>query len=406
MDKICFVIMGFGKKTDYSNGSEVDLDIIYNEVIKEVFSEKLDDYKLVRADEIAGSSTIDVSMYALLLKAELVIADITTLNPNAIYELGVRHALKPFSTIIMANDKCKLPFDLSHQRLLIYEDYQTKLSTEEKNKIKGNLFSFINATKESEIDSPLYTYLPNIKPPVINDEEYEHLVNQAIANEESISKMIEKAKSFFSNTDYLNAEHEWKKLYNKLENNEYIIQQWAISAYKSEHPSRVDSLIRAQEIINKLIPEKSLDFETLGITGAIYKRFYFETNKTVEYLEKAIHYYRKGYISKNDYYTGENYANCLNYKRQIVDISENEKCYLLFEEKKVRKDIVNKIEELRMEDEGGISNWIFATLAICQKVLGKNKEFLKNDKIFRELTTESTQIDTYEKTLKELIYET
>ena len=81
MDKICFVIMGFGKKTDYSNGSEVDLDIIYNEVIKEVFSEKLDDYKLVRADEIAGSSTIDVSMYALLLKAELVIADITTLNP-------------------------------------------------------------------------------------------------------------------------------------------------------------------------------------------------------------------------------------------------------------------------------------------------------------------------------------
>ena len=30
MDKICFVIMGFGKKTDYSNGSEVDLDIIYN----------------------------------------------------------------------------------------------------------------------------------------------------------------------------------------------------------------------------------------------------------------------------------------------------------------------------------------------------------------------------------------
>ena len=79
---------------------------------------------------------------------------------------------------------------------------------------------------------------------------------------------------------------------------------------------------------------------------------------------------------------------------------------LIIWRKKVRKDIVNKIEELRMEDEEGISNWIFATLAICQKVLGKNKEFLKNDKIFRELTTESTQIDTYEKTLKELIYET
>ena len=39
------------------------------------------------------------------------------------------------------------------------------------------------------------------------------------------------------------------------------------------------------------------------------------------------------------------------------------------------EELLNKIEELRMEDEEGISNWIFATLAICQKVLGKNKEF-------------------------------
>jgi hypothetical protein len=40
-------------------------------------------------------------MYALLIRADLVIADITTFNPNAIYELGIRHAAKPFSTIVM-----------------------------------------------------------------------------------------------------------------------------------------------------------------------------------------------------------------------------------------------------------------------------------------------------------------
>lgn len=32
--KICFVAMGFGKKMDYRNSKEVDLDIIYKKVTK------------------------------------------------------------------------------------------------------------------------------------------------------------------------------------------------------------------------------------------------------------------------------------------------------------------------------------------------------------------------------------
>ena len=38
---------------------------------------------------------IDTRMYEMLLRADLVIADISTGNVNAVYELGVRHALKP-----------------------------------------------------------------------------------------------------------------------------------------------------------------------------------------------------------------------------------------------------------------------------------------------------------------------
>ena len=108
--KICFVVMGFGKKMDYRNSKEVDLDIIYKKIIKDLF-DSLTEYELIRADEISGSDLIDVSMYSLLLKADLVIADITTMNENAIYELGVRHALKPFSTIIMMQESEKIPFD-------------------------------------------------------------------------------------------------------------------------------------------------------------------------------------------------------------------------------------------------------------------------------------------------------
>lgn len=80
--KICFVAMGFGKKMDYRNSKEVDLDIIYKKVIKNLF-DSLTEYELIRADEISGSEIIDVSMYSLLLKADLVIADITTMNENS-----------------------------------------------------------------------------------------------------------------------------------------------------------------------------------------------------------------------------------------------------------------------------------------------------------------------------------
>ena len=97
MISTCFVIMGFNIKTN-EDGKEYNLDLSYSEIIKPV----LDFYKLnyVRADEIMIAEMIDDSMYKFLLSADLVIADITTLNANALYELGVRYALKPYSTIM------------------------------------------------------------------------------------------------------------------------------------------------------------------------------------------------------------------------------------------------------------------------------------------------------------------
>jgi hypothetical protein len=48
-------------------------------------------------------------MYEQLLGADLVIADLSTSNVNAIYELGVRHALRPHTTIVMAESNLNSP---------------------------------------------------------------------------------------------------------------------------------------------------------------------------------------------------------------------------------------------------------------------------------------------------------
>jgi nucleoside 2-deoxyribosyltransferase len=60
-------------------------------------------------------------MYRKLLLADVVIADISTNNANALYELGVRHALKKGTTIIMSEKSGVLHFDLNHTATLIYE---------------------------------------------------------------------------------------------------------------------------------------------------------------------------------------------------------------------------------------------------------------------------------------------
>ena len=89
----CFVVMGFGKKTDFESGRTLDLDKSYLNVIKPAV--KAAGLDCVRADEIVHAGVIDLPMYEQLLRADVVIADLSTNNKNAFYELGVRHALRP-----------------------------------------------------------------------------------------------------------------------------------------------------------------------------------------------------------------------------------------------------------------------------------------------------------------------
>ena len=111
--KTCFVVMGFGKKTDFETGRTLDLDKSYRNIIKPAVEAA--GLRCIRADEIVHSGLIDVPMYEQLLNANVVVADLSTSNKNAFYELGVRHALRPYTTVVIAEDGIKtFPFDLNH----------------------------------------------------------------------------------------------------------------------------------------------------------------------------------------------------------------------------------------------------------------------------------------------------
>mgnify|MGYP000767346306 CR=1 FL=1 len=190
---LCFIVMGFGKKKDPDTNRTIDLDATYKKIIRPAVESA--GCKCIRADEIVESGIIDRSMYALLYYADIVIADISTFNPNAIYELGVRHALRPYSTIIIKEDEGKIPFDIGHDRIISYKHLGNEISEAEAKKCIPQLRTLIQSViNEPKTDSPLYSYIHQIKKPEISEEEISSIIGELKNNEDSIYALTEMAK--------------------------------------------------------------------------------------------------------------------------------------------------------------------------------------------------------------------
>ena len=117
LDPLCFVVMPFGVKPDGGGGS-VDFDAVYADILAPAIREAgLDP---LRADQELVGGLIHKPMYERLILADYAIADLTTANANVFYELGVRHAVRPYSTVLVSADVKRIPFDLAPDRVLPY----------------------------------------------------------------------------------------------------------------------------------------------------------------------------------------------------------------------------------------------------------------------------------------------
>jgi tetratricopeptide (TPR) repeat protein len=393
--KLCFVIMGFGKKTDLSTGKTLDLDKTYKNIIKPAVEKA--GLQCVRADEIQDSGLIDKSMYALLMHADLVVADISTYNPNAIYELGIRHAVRPYSTIIIKEKEGIIPFDLNHNRIFHYAHLGDDIGVDEAERCKGALVEMIEPIlKNKVIDSPLYDYIQDIEPPKLTQKEYKRIIGDLSDREESIFAISERATHFMEESNFIDAAKLWEKAESIVPNEIYFTQQHALAKYKSKYPTEISSLTDALQIIEKLEPDNETnDPETLGLTGAIYKRMWHAMGD-VEYLKRAIHYYGKGFQIRRDFYNGENYALCLNFAASI-EIDMEEKTFYVISAKKARQEILNILAHLFDEEKNyqSINKWPYATLANCYFGLGDTENGLKYEKIYLSLVDVDWEIKTY-----------
>src|SRR3984893_11932669 len=95
---LCFVLMPFGQKTD-AVGVMVDFDAVYRDLIMPAIEEA--GMEPLRADEEMTGGIIHKPMFERLILCEYAVADLTTANANVFYELGVRHAVRPATTMLL-----------------------------------------------------------------------------------------------------------------------------------------------------------------------------------------------------------------------------------------------------------------------------------------------------------------
>jgi tetratricopeptide (TPR) repeat protein len=339
---LCFVLMPFGRKPTIA-GATVDFDAVYHEFIKPAVTAA--GLEPLRADEEQSGGIIHKPMFERLVLCEYAVADLTTANANVFYELGVRHAILPRSTVLLfASSGTQLPFDVAPLRALPYAlgaDGKPASAEADQAALVNRL-----AEAKSGTDSPLFQLLEgypdiqHLKTDVFREQvQYTAKIKadlaaaRDIALDKNLDKALEKAK------EAVRAVETGLGDFEALEAGALIdlllsyraVEGWPeMIAVARRLPAPIAATVLVQEqlafalnrnkqgeeaerTLKALIESRGPSSETYGLLGRIYKDRWGEAAKRGEQflteglLDGAIEAYQRGFEADwRDAYPGVN----------------------------------------------------------------------------------------------------
>lgn len=158
-DTSCFYITPIGPE-----GSELrkHSDLILESIVAPAINTlKLD---VIRADNIAEPGNIPRQIFEFVMKAKLVVADLSFHNANVFYELALRHAVKlPIVHLIRSGDT--IPFDINQFSTVIIDTTDIYSLVPKLETYKSEIATHARSALEnpSNVSNPLSAYFPELR---------------------------------------------------------------------------------------------------------------------------------------------------------------------------------------------------------------------------------------------------
>ncbi len=351
--------MPFGTKLDPSGRFSIDFDDVYERAIRPAATEAA--VEVIRADEERGGGIIHKPMYERLLLAEIAIADLTFANANVFYELGIRHAARPRSTILIHAAIAALPFDVAPIRSLNYKVTDDgQLTDEAAEALRAALAERLELAKTSdEEDSPLFQLLPGLGGISLPDESTETFRDRARAAADISQRIRDTSRERDKDArvaqlraiereigDFAHASRElpvelllayrdasaWDDMVRCVEAMPKatravvtVSEQYALALNRRNADGDRD---RAIDLLHGVIDEYGPSPETYGLLGRCWKDRWEEQrdpDDKAEALAAAIDAYDKGFAADpRDYYPGVNLVTLLRFRGTKDDLARLE----------------------------------------------------------------------------------
>lgn len=330
MKPYCFVLMPFGRKSDES-GRVVEFDAIYNQIIAPAITDA--NLEPIRADEEVIGGIIHKPMFERLMMCDYAVADLTTANANVFYELGVRHGVRPYSTVPVAGSGMRLPFDVSPLRAILYnvDEYGFPENPEE---TRHALAERLEACRDPADDSPLYQLLTDVPRPDLQrlkTDAFRDIVEYSKTMKERLRRAREEGRSAVENIereiDVVDADpaividlflsyravKDWQSMVDLVTKMSPPLKQTILVQEQLGFAlNRLGRHEDAEGVLAEVIECHGPSSETNGILGRVYKDRWLKASEEQNpaargFLNKAIDAYLQGFESDwRDAYPGIN----------------------------------------------------------------------------------------------------
>lgn len=140
-----------------------------------------DDFEFINGGDLDNQQNILQDIIEGIYKADIIIADLTGLNPNVFYEMGLAHAMNK-KVIILTQNIGELPFDIKSYRANEYSMMFNKLPL-----LEGELKKLLYGALDGSVKygNPVFDYYPNFDPKANGEyiiEEHIKETNDVISN--------------------------------------------------------------------------------------------------------------------------------------------------------------------------------------------------------------------------------